>query len=370
MVRSSNPNKAGKIVAFVNIGAPYEKHIVEAVQAGAIAVVVYRDRGDGPGQAMYWKLIGGDESRLTLPVVEAFERFKNPSALIHRFSSSDEVAVSLWPQINPWKQANDVIAFQVTWNVILSAMQMAIIAIGLLRLRLWYFSAAGLLSIGPVCILLECASSAIRSVTTFVDPFITFKTIPSPVAEILITAPMPFQLASGILLTFYWAETLSNSKVQASPFISEYKKSAMAVIAILFLCEIATSAARAPLAITGFKLVYFSQTLYVLVAAALTISYTICAIQIRNRLAASRVTKRAIRKMTIRFLLSTGGYIMFIVLIILLVPYMTKPWGWKILFNLIFLSSNGTALLQVYSFVPPQSISSKSTKRSQLQYSV
>ena len=353
-------DKAGKIVAFVDIPAPYEKEIMESIASGAIAVVVYRDRSDTPGQGMYYRRIGYDEPKLTIPVVEAFEQFKPSTSLHNHFPASAEIQVSLWPQENRWKKANDHGAFQIVWNVILSAMQVAIILIGLLRLQLWASSEAGLLAIGPTCIILECISSAIRCAETFVDPFLSFRTMPSPVGETLITTSFPFQFASGILLTFYWAETLMKNKIKAAPFVSEYKKSAITVVVLLFLFEIATSTARGILPIASLNPVYFSQALYVIVAAGLTVSYTICAIQIRNRLSASNAPRRSIRNLTLRFLMSTSGYIMFVILVILLIPYLGEPWGWKIILNLTFLAADITALLQVYSFIPPKGVSSHS----------
>lgn len=362
LVKSSVPasQQFGKIVMFVDIGAPYQKYLLTAVEAGASGIVVYRDRTDVPGQGMYFPHVHFDESKLVVPVVEVYEEFKKPGSLHSSFPASGSLAVSIWPQENAWKKANDASAFQLTWNVLLSAMQVAIIAIGLLRLRLWASSETGLFAIGPTCIILECISSVLRCVATFVDPFMSFRVLPSPYAETFITASYPFQFTSGILLSFYWTETLLHNKIQATPFISEYKKSSITAIIVLFVCEIATSATRTAVVHTAFNPIYFSQALYVIVSAALTIAYIVCAVQIYRRLSASNAPKRSLRNLTLRFMLSTGGYIMFIILVILLIPYLGYPWGWKILLNLMFLSSNFTGLLQVYSFVPPNTNTSNS----------
>jgi len=353
LVKHTAQDVSGKIVAFVDIALPYQSKLLPAVEAGAIAIVVYRDRTDVPGQGMYYTEYKFDEGKLTVPVVEVYEAFKSAASL-HKHFPPEGVQVCLWPEPNDWKKANDVQGFQVAWNAVLSAMQVAIIGIGLLRLNMWARSETGLYAIGPMCILLECISSAIRCACTFVDPFMSFRVMPAQAAEVLVTVAFPFQFACGILLTFYWAETLTKNKIMAAPFVSEYKKSALLVIAILFVCEIITSATRTALPITSFNPVYFSQALYVIVAAALTVSYIICAVQIRNRVASTNAPKRSLRNLTIRFTISTVGYVMFIVLIILSIPYMGKPWGWKILFNLIFFSVNITGLLQIYSFVPPK----------------
>jgi len=307
---------------------------------------------------MYYKPTSSiDENKLTIPVVEVFEIASHKTSLFNNFPATG-LQVSIWPQDNPWKRANDKAAYQVTWNVILSGMQIAIIVVSIIRLNQWALSDTGLLAIGPACIILEAISAVLRSACTFVDPFLSFRVIPMPAADIIITVHLPFQLSCGILLTFYWAETLTKNKIKAVPFVSEYKKTAFFVIALLFGGEIATSAARALTAITVVNSVYFTLALYVLVAGALTVSYVICAVQIRNRLSESKAPRRSIRNLTIRLVLSTTGYVMFIILTILLIPYLATPWGWKICLNLIFFSTNITGILQVYSFVPPRAYSS------------
>jgi len=126
MVINSSQDKVGKIVALIDQALPYQERLLAEVEAVASAIVVYRDRTDAPGQGMYYITYGFNESRLNVPVVEAFEPFSSGTALKHQLSSSPNgVQVSIWPQDNPWKKANDVVAFQLVWNVILSAMQMA-----------------------------------------------------------------------------------------------------------------------------------------------------------------------------------------------------------------------------------------------------
>jgi len=344
------------IVAIVDPSAPYQEDLLREIEAGARAVVVYRNRPGVPGQGMYYLKQGFDEHRINVPVVEAFESLKSPNSLKLHLASSTGVQVSIWPEENLWKRANDVVAFQIVCNVILSAMQMAIVLIGIVRLESWFhFSSSSLLSIGPMCIVLEMISAILRSAQTFVDPFLTFRTLTTPASSNLITAPLPFQFASGILLSFYWAETLNRNKLKTSPFISEYKRSAVVVIVILFLGEIITSAIRSTIPITGTNISsYISQVFYVIVAAVLTVAYAVCAYQTYRRLAAfGEASSRPIRNLSLRILLSTIGYLLFIVLVILLVPFYGSPWGWKLILNTMFFAENLTGILQVYSFIPP-----------------
>jgi hypothetical protein len=357
MVLSSAADKQGKIVCYENIGAPYDKFLLQGIAAGARALVVLRDRTDTPGQGMFYVKLGSDQSRINVPVVEIMQPFENASS-IHSNWVGSSLEVSLWPEENEWKKANEKTAFQVVWNVILSGMEVSIIGLSLLRLRAWVvYTEVGLKAIAPVCIILEAISAMIRLAATIVDPFLTFRTMPSPIGELLVTISFPFQFSSGILLTFFWAETLTTNQIKAAPFISKYKKSALVIIALLFIGEIVTSTSVLTVAIKGsFSPVYVSQAFYVLVAIVLTICYFVCAYQITKRLnAGGGKRKRFIRALTLRFLVSTAGYIMFIILVILFIPYFGNPWGFKIICNLMFFSANLTGIIQVYAFHPPKS---------------
>lgn len=311
--------------------------------------------------------MGFDERKLTIPVLEAYESYSGKTSLdtfikAGRMSSAG-LEITAYPQENQWKKMNDRTGVQIFFNVTHSFMEIAILLIAAHRLSLWIrFSASGLLSIGPVCICLESVAAALRLANTIVDPFASFRTLPTPFSEILFTAYLPFQFAAGILLTFFWAETLTSHKVQAVPFISEYKVSCFIAIFILFAGEIISNTIRSLYPVTAFNPVYICEAFYVIVALVLTVCYLLCARQISQRLKRSRASKTHIRWLSIRFAMSTGGYIVFIILVIFLIPFFGTPWGWKIIFNLVYVCSNTTALIQVWAFVPPAyTKSSKST---------
>jgi hypothetical protein len=354
MVTKDAPDLRGKIVAMTGIQAPYQRSLLPIVKAGAAAILIYRDRTDRPGQTMYYLRVGFDERQLTIPVIEAHERFKNEKSLLKHLSA-EGMQVAIWPEENAWKTVNDKTGVQVAFNVVLSLMELAIMLLAIHRLNQWsIYSPSGLRAVGPVCIMLELAAATFRFLATVVDPFYSFRIIPHPFCDILITINLPFQFACGILLTFYWSETLRKSKIQASPFISEYKIAAYVVIGVLFVGELVCTAAREALPISAFNPAYVSQAFYVIVAAFLTVSYIICAYQISQRLKSAKASKRSIRSLTLRFTLSTSGYILFIILTILLIPFFGEPWGFKLILNFVFLSANISGFLQVWGFIPPE----------------
>lgn len=366
MVWSDSKNKIGKIVALYGVGAPYQHHLLDEIEAGAVAVVIYRDRTDTPGLGMFYTRMGFDERKLNVPIIEAYEKFSDAKSLDNFRSRMPPggIQVNIRPQENEWKVMNyDHSGVQVFFNLLHSFMEIAILTIAAHRLSLWIrFSSSGLISIGPVCIALESMAAALRLANTCVDPFASFRTLPTPFSEILFTSYLPFQFSAGILLTFFWAETLTSHKVQAVPFISEYKVSCFIAITILFLGEIISSTIRSIYPVTAFNPVYICEAFYVIVALILTVCYLLCATQISERLRRARSSKRHIRWLSFRFALSTGGYIIFIILVIFLIPFFGRPWGFKIIFNLVYVCSNITAILQVWVFVPPSyTKSSKST---------
>jgi hypothetical protein len=353
LVSSTVDNKIGRIVVVEDVAAPYDKYIREQIDAGAKAIVFLRDRSGVPGQTMYL-VTGSDQKDLVVPVVEIFQIKTGNSEPLSKIVSNGEIEVSIWPQENEWKVANEKTAFQVVLNVLHSFMALAVMLIGAWRLSEWWGPEdRSWLGIGPVCLILEIIGASLRLAYSIVDPVWTFRILPDS-ASFLLTFNLPFSFSSGILLTFFWAETLKASRVRASPFISEYRKTAIGICILLFIAEIITDATRIVVPVTGsFNPSYISQVLYVITAIVLTVCYIICAHKIQQKLKTLSGKKRTVRNMTLRFVGSTAGYVAFAILTALLIFFINIPWGFKIILNMIIFVSNSWSLLQVYSFTAP-----------------
>jgi len=274
--------------------------------------------------------------------------------------------VSIYPQENQWKKANDVVGFQIFLDVVHTGLETAILIVGLWRIHQWTTPSCGrLLSIGPVCIALEIVAAVLRLVYTVVDPFWTFRIYNAFFGMVMMTISMPFSLSSGILLTFFWAETLKASSIKAHPFIAEYKKSACLVIFVLFAGEIISNVVRTKVPVKGkFNTVYLTQAFYIVTCIILVICYLVCAHEITRRLSSGGTVKRKryIRNMNIRFALSTAGYIIFIISMAASIPVVSHPWGFKCVFNGMYLGLNIAGILQVYSLQPQGNHSSTSSR--------
>lgn len=181
--------------------APHESRIAAAQRAGAVAALFYRiSRSDHPGTSMFF-IDGSDRKRLKIPVFEAVVRTKTHAV----FSFPDGHEVQLRPQPNLYAQKGRG-HFQIFANLFQSFMELAIVCVGLYRIRqFWCFTQGTwrLLAIGPMCIVLEMIGALLRLAYTCVDPFFTWRMMPYGASLTLVTVSFPFSLTAGILLAFF-----------------------------------------------------------------------------------------------------------------------------------------------------------------------
>jgi hypothetical protein len=123
---------------------------------------------------------------------------------------------------------------------------------------------------------------------------------------------------------------------------------------LLFIIEIISTSIRLTIPSSSFDTAFIAQAFYAIVAIILTICYIICAVKITNRLSLINKKRSQVRKMMIRFVTSTGGYITFVIFLVLSIFMIKYPWGFKICANGTFFAANLSGLLQMYSFKPPQ----------------
>jgi len=149
------------------------------------------------------------------------------------------------------------------------------------------------------------------------------------------------------------AETLSNSRVNATPFISDYKKAAIAAVACLFIVEIATSLARGLVLYPTVNPIIFAFIFYFIVLLILIISYIVCCVAIVRRLSGTGSRRYSeIRIMNLRFTLSAGGYIATIIMEVLSFILIHRPWATPITWYILYFTFNWTATLQVIALRP------------------
>lgn len=353
LARLGRDDVRGHIAAHVDVPPPHESAIEKAMKEGAVAFLAIRVSRNAkiPGSGMFF-VDGSDRTRLTIPCFEIIVQPETHPIILLPFGSP----ISIHPQTNQFLTVAQT-KFQLIFNLILSFFELAIVAVGLYRLyQFWiYGNGKVYLGIGPTCIIFEMLGALLRLAYTIVDPFYSYRMIPDRVHIVMITISFPFTLSAGILLTFFWAEALSRSSIQAKPFISAFKIPAIVVVVCLFIIEIVCSALRVTLQNrVAFSPNYVSTFVYFVITIILIVCYIWTAVAVALRLAKMDQIKarRSIVNMTIRVSISSIGYITFAICMILFLFVASKPWGLTLVLNGAFLGENFAAIMQVIALRP------------------
>jgi hypothetical protein len=410
---NSHGDLQGKIV-MAKTALGHEALARRVSKAGALAVLFIRPGKFPPGFAMY--LVDGSEREsITIPVMEA----TFPPGM-HLDKLVDGSVIHASPTPNLHKKAADT-RFQLVLNFIQSFWELAIMVLGSYRIYQFYFIAnMPAFSVAPICCCFEVVAASLRFAYTIVDPFFAYRMLSEVASNTLITISFPFSETAGILLTFFctsffififlvffgfpvsvsvpqwtlicilnldlltlgglfffsslfwffffWflstgAETLSKSNVRAVPFISAYKWASIATVIGLFLIEIICSALRAILKDSPVSPIFISIAIYLITATALIVCYITCAVAIAKRIGAfgGQGRKGKIRTMSLRIALSSGGYVIVVISIIMFAIFSQRVWGRSMTLNSVFIGLNLAGFMQVFALKPVKT-SASSTK--------
>lgn len=154
-------------------------------------------------------------------------------------------------------------------------------------------------------------------------------------------------------MTEIGAETLRTTQIKASPFVSQYRTVAILACVVLFVIELVCTILRTVLPQTTYNATTASIAFYIVVTVILTICYiatTVAIMKRINEMSANRSER--IRLMTVRFLLSSVGFVATIILEICAAILQGDPWGAIVSYPLLFAALNFTTLLQVLGLRP------------------
>jgi hypothetical protein len=336
----------GKVVV-VETAPPQEPVLRRLQKKQPLAVLCVRPGNFPPGFAM--QLVdGSNRSDIYVPAMEAvYPKGPNLKKL------PDGTVVRFEPTPNLHKRAAES-KFQLIMNLVLSFWELAIMLIGSYRIYEFYALAQfPWLAIAPICCAFEVVGASIRFAYTIVDPFFTYRMISEPVSNVLITVSFPFSETAGILLTFFWAESLAKVQIRAMPFISAYKWPAAAAVATLFIIEIICDVLRVTLKRLGFSPIIISIILYVIVAVTLIACYVSCAIAIGRRISGSMGKRRAkVWAMSLRIVISSSGYLIMVISIIIFAIVQQRVYGRGASLSAVFIGINLAGLMQVLALRP------------------
>ena len=146
---------------------------------------------------------------------------------------------------------------------------------------------------------------------------------------------------------------LTSSSLHVTPFISKYRRAAIVVVITLFAMEIITDILRAAIKDPAIDPVVFSVIYYVIVSIALAVCYIVCVVTISRRVNNIGARKYAeIRKMNLRFALSSIGYISIVLLEIGTYFAMHRKWAPQIVWYLLYIAVNFASMMQVLGLKP------------------
>lgn len=137
---------------------------------------------------------------------------------------------------------------------------------------------------------------------------------------------------------------------------------AIGVVVVLFVAEIIVTTCRIVIVNPVFSPIIVTAVLYIVVAVVLTVAYIICAVAILNKIAGTGPAHAQVQKMTLRFSISTAGYIGVVLTEIAVYLVTGVPWGPQIAYYLLYAFLNFTATLQVVALRPMDKIKRSFTK--------
>lgn len=175
---------------------PYDGYLRALAPHRPAGVLIVKPSVAIPGDGMYAS-DGKDRLPINMPVVEAVSGRKgNPGKI------KEGTYITIKVEKNAWKAAKST-AFPVVAASLLSLCEAITIGVIMVRLHQFSLSPIPMLSIGPVCLVLELLGTLLRFAYTLVDPFFIHRMLPYAVSSALFTVHLPFTMASGVLLTFY-----------------------------------------------------------------------------------------------------------------------------------------------------------------------
>lgn len=161
---------------------------------------------------------------------------------------------------------------------------------------------------------------------------------------------------------------LTSSSLQVTPFISKYRKVAIVVVITLFAMEIITDILRSTIKHKAVDPVVFSVVYYVIVSIALAVCYIMCVATISRRVANIGARKYTqIRRMNLRFALSSVGYISIVLLEIGTYFAMHRGWAPQIVWYLLYIAVNFASMMQVLGLKPAPATGSTATLRTTMR---
>jgi hypothetical protein len=277
LANASFDDLAGKIVYLPKVNANDWLRIVTEIQDKGAIAIIYGTGALVPGQYGCGLTANRPSGIITIPVSEINDDEFEP--ILEALGNGTIVVATLTSEGSPWIDTIVSAAVIVVFRAILPAACVGLIGYALYKLILFVRFQGSQFNVPQVCLALEIIANLLRLIYLPVDPFACFG-VYGQTFSFITTISFPYEIATFILITFYWYEALTDPSIKIYPFLARFKPFFFVFI-ILFIVVIFV------VTIIGYYLVFEITTpvivIYLIVSLAFLIFYIVTVVKIGNK---------------------------------------------------------------------------------------
>jgi hypothetical protein len=193
------------------------------------------------------------------------------------------IEATLTSEGNPWSNILGGIPVIVVFRAIFTATAVGLIGFALYKLIAYIRVQKSQFNVPQVCLALEIIANLLRIAYFAVDPFACFGYYGNALS-FMTTISFPFEVATFVLITFYWYEAVTNASLEVYPFLARFKPFFF-VFCILFIGVIILVSGLGYA--LGFDVTTPLIIIYVIVSLAFLIFYSVTVGKIVKKIAKS-----------------------------------------------------------------------------------
>jgi hypothetical protein len=290
---SSATDVQGKIIYFPKGNyLTFVATVKDFQDRGAVAVL-YASSALVPGQNGCGLTANQPSGVITIPIAEINNKQFQP--ILNAMLNGTVLTATLTSEGSPWIRAVVNAGVIVAFRAILPAVAVALIIYAIYKMVLFIRHQGHQFNVPQVSLALEIIANLLRLIYLPVDPFGCFG-VYGQAFSFVTTISFPYEVATFILITFYWHEALTDASVKVYPFLSKFKVFFFVfIIAFIISLQLVT--------ILGYFLNFSVTTpliiIYLIVSVAFLIFYIITVVKVSKQVKQANNMRQG-RKMKLR----------------------------------------------------------------------
>jgi len=218
-----------------------------------------------------------------------------------------------------------------------------------------------------ICLLIEAITNLIRATYCAIDPITSQNIFSFQVQRLLTYVTVPWSLATSVLITLFWAESLSGTTTKIE-FLSRFKVHFIVFLVLSIMLELFTSIVHAfRLSVVRIPIAEFAAVLGMcsqLVVALFFMTFgakVIKLLRMGQKMSGNTSFSRRVHltRMTKRLIGSGVGMTLFVLSALgTLTPLWFSPNGLFLIFAGMYFALQITSVFQIFAFILPPSKSS------------